>query len=66
MAYTGSIKAKTVLDDFDGYLAKFKKIIPADYKRIMQYTEEFIEQGMSLEDAQIDAFYAATSKGGDR
>ena len=66
VAYTGSVKAKTVLDDFDGYLSKFKKIIPADYKRIMQYTEEFIEQGMSLEDAQIDAFYAATSKGGDR
>ena len=53
-------------DDFDNYLGKFKKIIPADYKKIMQYTEEFIERGLSLEEAQIDAFYAATSKGGDR
>ncbi|MCR4866216.1 MAG: glutamate synthase large subunit [Lachnospiraceae bacterium] len=64
--YTGSKKAKAVLDDFENYLSKFKKIIPADYKRIMQYTEGFIEQGLSLEEAQIDAFYAATSKGGDR
>ena len=64
--YTGSKKARAVLDDFDSYLDKFKKIIPADYKRIVQYTQEFIEQGLNLEEAQIDAFYAATSKGGDR
>ncbi|MCR4749734.1 MAG: glutamate synthase large subunit [Lachnospiraceae bacterium] len=66
VAYTGSVKAKTVLEDFEEYLSRFKKIIPADYKRIMQYTEEYIEQGMSLEEAQIDAFYAATKQGGDR
>ena len=47
--YTGSNKAKAVLDDFDNYLGKFKKIIPADYKKIMQYTEEFIERGLSLD-----------------
>ncbi len=66
VAYTGSVKAQTVLEDFEEYLSRFKKIIPADYKRIMQYTEEYIEQGMSLEEAQIDAFYAATKQGGDR
>ncbi len=55
--YTGSRKAQEVLDDFDNYLPKFKKIIPADYKKMMQLTEDFIEQGMSIGDAQIEAFY---------
>ncbi|MCR4651442.1 MAG: glutamate synthase large subunit [Lachnospiraceae bacterium] len=56
--YTGSVKAKTILDDFDEYLPKFKKIIPTHYKRMMKLTEEFIEQGMDISNAQIEAFYA--------
>ena len=54
---TGSKKGTQVLADFEGYLPKFKKIIPADYKEMMQATEGFIEQGLSKEDAQIEAFY---------
>ena len=55
--YTDSTKAKMILDNFDEYLPKFKKIIPADYKRIVQLTEDFIEHGMSIGEAQIEAFY---------
>ncbi len=33
--YTGSKKAKAILDDFDGFLPKFKKIIPEEYKKII-------------------------------
>ena len=55
--YTGSAKAKLILDNFDEYLPKFKKIIPSDYKKIVQYTEDFIEHGMSIKEAQIEAFY---------
>ena len=54
--YTDSAKAKAILENYDEYLGKFKKIIPTDYKKIMQYTEQYIEQGMSMEDAQIEAF----------
>ena len=39
---------------------KFKKIIPEDYKKLMGLTVMYGEQGMSREDAQIEAFYAAT------
>ncbi len=59
LKYTGSKKAQQILDDFAGYLPKFKKIIPSDYKRIMSLTEDFIERGMSIQDAQVEAFYAA-------
>ena len=34
--YTGSLKAKTVLADFEEYLPKFKKIIPEEYKKVTQ------------------------------
>ncbi len=58
--YTGSKKAKKVLDNFDEYLPKFKKIIPADYKKLMHLTSQFEEQGMSREQASIEAFYVST------
>ena len=59
--YTGSVKAKAILDDYENYLGKFKKIIPADYKKIMSYTEQYIEEGMSPEEAQIEAFNKCVS-----
>jgi glutamate synthase (NADPH/NADH) large chain/glutamate synthase (ferredoxin) len=34
--YTGSRKAKQVLDAFDGTLRKFVKIMPVDYKRVLE------------------------------
>ena len=34
--YTGSAKAKMILDDINHYLNMFIKIIPYDYKRVMQ------------------------------
>ncbi|WP_448946180.1 glutamate synthase large subunit [Lachnoanaerobaculum sp.] len=58
--YTGSKKAESILADFDENLSKFKKIIPEDYKKLMGLTVMYEEQGMSREDAQIEAFYAAT------
>ncbi len=33
--YTGSKKAKTILDNFEDYIPKFKKIIPEEYKRVI-------------------------------
>ncbi|MCR5329979.1 MAG: glutamate synthase large subunit [Lachnospiraceae bacterium] len=57
--YTGSLKAKAVLEHFDEYLPKFKKIIPADYKKMMKHIRDFTEQGMSPEEAGIASFHAA-------
>ena len=61
VAATGSEKARQVLDDFDAYLPRFKKIIPGEYKKLMQFSAQFEEQGMSREEAQIEAFYASVA-----
>jgi len=58
--YTGSKKAEQILANFEENLMKFKKIIPEDYKKLIGLTVMYEEQGMSREDAQIEAFYAAT------
>ncbi|MCR5687424.1 MAG: glutamate synthase large subunit [Lachnospiraceae bacterium] len=34
--YTGSKRAAKILADLEGYIPKFKKIIPAEYKRILE------------------------------
>ena len=60
--YTGSVKAKTVLDSFEEYLPKFKKIIPADFKKMQQLTAKYQETGMSQSEAQIEAFYEAMGR----
>ena len=60
LEYTGSIKAKNVLDDFEENLSKFKKIIPEDYKELFIMANQFEELGMSKEEAQIEAFYKST------
>ncbi|OUN25398.1 glutamate synthase large subunit [Pseudoflavonifractor sp. An85] len=61
VAATGSEKARQILDDFDHYLPRFKKIIPGEYKKLMQLSAQFEEQGMSREEAQIEAFYASVA-----
>jgi len=34
--YTGSNKARKILDDFDNQLEMFVKVIPYDYKKVLQ------------------------------
>lgn len=55
---TGSVKGTEILDHFDAYLPKFKKIVPHDYKRMLQTIAAMKEKGLSDEQAQIEAFYA--------
>lgn len=54
---TKSPKAKLILDNFDEYLPKFKRIIPHDYKKITAAIVSMEEKGLSSEQAQIEAFY---------
>lgn len=60
VAYTNSKKGKEVLDNFGEYLPKFKKIMPHDYKKMLNMIVQMEEKGLSSEQAQIEAFYAAT------
>ena len=55
---TGSKKGKEVCDNFSEYLPKFKKIVPHDYKKMMMTIVQMEEQGLSSEQAQIEAFNA--------
>ena len=58
---TGSQRGQMILDRFDYYLPKFKKIIPNDYKRMLTLSASFEEKGMSTEQAQMEAFYQSFS-----
>ncbi len=55
---TGSPLGKRVLDHFQEYLPKFKKIIPRDYRRMITTIGQMEEKGMSHEKATMEAFYA--------
>ena len=57
VAYTNSEKGKEILNNFSEYLPKFKKIIPHDYKKVLQKISELEGKGLSAEQAQIEAFY---------
>lgn len=58
VAYTNSEKGNLILDNFEQYLPKFKKIIPNDYKKMLSLIVQMEEKGMNTEQAQIEAFYA--------
>lgn len=62
VACTNSKKGKEILNHFKEYLPKFKKIIPHDYRRMMQTIVQMEEKGLSSEQAQIEAFFANTKK----
>lgn len=59
---TSSEKGREVLEHFEDYLPKFKKIIPNDYKRMMTLSAQLEEKGLSSEQAQIEAFYESLRK----
>ncbi|MFR3834162.1 MAG: glutamate synthase large subunit [Eubacterium sp.] len=56
--YTNSVKGKEILDNFEEYLPKFKKIIPYDYKKMLETIAKMEQKGLNPEQAQIEAFYA--------
>ena len=57
VAATGSEKGERILENFDEYLPKFKKVIPHDYKMIIQAIEQNERSGMDAETSRIEAFY---------
>jgi len=55
---TGSAKGRNILENFEEYLGKFKKVLPRDYDKMNKTIIAFEEKGLSKEEAQIEAFYA--------
>ena len=62
VAATGSPKAKEILAHLEEKAACFKKILPRDYDRMLRTIAEFEDQGMSHEEAEIEAFHANTKE----
>lgn len=54
---TDSELAKKILADFDNYLPHFKKIVPSDYQRMLAAISKFEEQGVSHDNAVLEAFH---------
>ena len=54
--YTGSTLAQEVLDNWDEYKSSFVKVIPKEYKAVTQKLNEYLQQGMSLDDATLKVF----------
>ena len=59
---TGSPLGRRILDNFDEYSDKFKKIMPVDYNHMLQSISQMEEKGMSREQAEIEAFYMNTGR----
>ena len=62
VAATHSEKGRRVLEHFEEYVPKFKKIIPNDYKRMLTLSAKLEEKGLSSEQAQIEAFYESLNR----
>ncbi|MBD2257638.1 glutamate synthase large subunit [Pseudanabaena sp. FACHB-2040] len=54
--YTGSQKAHTILANWETLLPKFVKVMPRDYKRVLQAIKRALADGLSGDDALAAAF----------
>jgi glutamate synthase (NADPH/NADH) large chain len=54
--YTGSRRATEVLVAWDEWLPRFVRVIPHDYRRVLEAQKEMIERGMTNEGAEMAAF----------
>ena len=57
---TSSEKGKEILDNFDEYISHFKKVVPVDYQKMISAIAKFEEQGISHDDAELEAFKEVT------
>ncbi|MEF2246155.1 glutamate synthase large subunit [Paenibacillus sp. IITD108] len=56
--YTGSQAAERILEGWDEAIDKFVKIIPKDYKRLLEHTARMERRGMAADVARYAAFEA--------
>ncbi len=61
-AETGSKYAEKILGCFPEYLLKFKKIVPNDYKKMLEVIEKYEKDGLSHDEALISAFNQVVKK----
>jgi glutamate synthase (ferredoxin) len=54
--YTDSARGRAVLDAWEQLVPKFVKVLPNDYKRVIEATQRLLAEGMSEDDAAMAAF----------
>lgn len=57
--HTNSNVAKKILDNFGQEVSSFKKVVPHDYKHMIELIKYYEKQGLSDEQAKVEAFNAA-------
>ena len=62
VAYTNSKKGKEVLDNFGEYLPKFKKIMPHDYKKMLNMIVQMEEKVLAVNRLRLKHFMQQLSK----
>ena len=58
---TGSVLAAEILADFANRVSDFKKILPNDYQKMLTAISKYEEQGISHENAVLEAFEEVTA-----
>ena len=56
--YTGSAIAAQVLDNWDGTISTFVKVMPTDYERVLSAVKRARASGLSGDEAEMEAFEA--------
>jgi len=56
LAYTNSVRARQVLDNWEQMVPKFVRVMPRDYNRMLACIARAHEQGLTGEDAIMEAF----------
>ena len=56
VAETGSLRGKTILENWEETLPLFKKILPNDYRRMLAAIGRLEEKGVPRDQAELDAF----------
>ncbi len=59
---TSSPLAKKIRMDFDAFVPQFKKIMPNDYRKMLDTISSLEKKGISKQEAQIEAFYQNTKR----
>ena len=56
LEYTGSEVAQRILENWSGNLPRFVKVIPKDYKRMLEHIKRAQQSGLSGDEALMAAF----------
>jgi glutamate synthase (ferredoxin) len=54
--YTGSPRARALLDDWHTTVSRFIRVVPNDYRRVIEAQARMREKGLSQEEAEMAAF----------